>query len=204
MKRTLIVVLAVCFLITNIVCTKPATTEPLKSLSSDSEQNDAKGKAVTYIIKKGEHYCNPNPLKFTSKNELNFTAAFDSSCIYSTVNASNQNDINKLFGFSDCNTHHLENSARVGWRWSNDSLRIFGFVHNDGEMISQEITTAEIGSVINCRITCLDTQYEFEVNGKTVRLPRHCSDNYSRYKLYPYFGGDETAPHRIKIRLTEL
>jgi hypothetical protein len=71
-------------------------------------------------------------------------------------------------------------------------------------MIFQEITTARIGSVINCRITCLADQYKFEVNGKTVLLPRHCSGKYVRYKLYPYFGGDEVAPHDIKIYLNEL
>jgi hypothetical protein len=38
-----------------------------------------------------------------------------------------------------------------------------------------------------------------------VQLPRHCTgSNYTRYKLFPYFGGDEVAPHRIKIKITEL
>jgi len=202
--RALIILTAICFLVINIVCTKPATGIPQDAANGAVEQNDAKGKTVTYIIKKDSHYCKPNPITFTSKSRLIFTAVFDSSCIYQTVNPHNQNDINKLYGFSDCNTLHLLNSARVGWRWSNDSLRIFGFVHNDAAMISQEITTAPIGSVINCSITCLDTQYKFEVNGKKVLLPRHCSGKYTRYRLYPYFGGDEAAPHRIKIQITEL
>jgi hypothetical protein len=42
------------------------------------------------------------------------------------------------------------------------------------------------------------------VNGKTLFLPRHCSGTYRRYRLYPYFGGDEVAPHDITIKITEL
>jgi hypothetical protein len=204
MRRISVASLIICFLATNIDCTKPVSNKPLNSVNSTTEQDDAKGKAVIYLIKKGTHYCKPNPLRFSSKNTISFTAVFDSSCIYQTVDPSNQNEINKLYGFSDCNSHHLENSARIGWRWSNDSLRIFGFVHYGGEMISQQITTAQIDSVLNCCITCLDTAYEFNVNGNVLLLPRHCSGKYTRYRLYPYFGGDETAPHKIKIQLTEL
>ena len=28
--------------------------------------------------------------------------------------------------------------------------------------------------------------------------------NYTRYKLYPYFGGDEVAPHDITIQMADL
>src|SRR4051812_6906494 len=152
MKKSLFLFAAICFLATNIVCTKPATDKPSNIANSAIEQSDAKGKTVTYVIKKGAQYCKPNPLKFTSKSKITFTAVFDSSCIYQTVDPGNQDDINKLYGFSDCNDQHLENSARVGWRWSEGALRIFGFVHNNGEMIFEEITTAQIDSVITCSI----------------------------------------------------
>ncbi len=180
----------------NVVCTKDEQQQ-----TAVTEKN---GKPVTYLIKQGQHYSKPNPTVFTSVSAIIFDAVFDSSCIYTLTNTSNQNDINKLYGFSDCGTHHLENSARIGWRWSNDSLRIFAFVHNNGEMIYTEITTADIDSVIHCRITCLSSSYQFEVNGKIAELPRNCSGKYSRYKLYPYFGGDEAAPHDIRIQITEL
>ena len=32
-------------------------------------------------------------------------------------------------------------------------------------------------------------------------IPRACDMNYKRYYLYPYFGGDEVAPHTIKIKI---
>jgi len=204
MRKMFIICFALCFLAGNIVCTKSVTSN--ESAQSDASQADATtaNQTVTYIIPKGEHYPTPNPLVFTTASKVTFYAVFDSSCIYKTVDPQNQNDINKLYGFSDCNTQHLVNSARVGWRWSNDSLRIFAFVHNNSVMLYKEITTARIGRKINCSISCLADQYSFTVNNKTVQLPRHCTGNYTRYKLFPYFGGDEVAPHKIKIKITEL
>lgn len=189
-----------------ISCKKSVTdNEPVQTTVNSNEDDDlAAARSKLYMIYKGDNYCTPNPFVLTTKNKIAFTAIFDSSCIYTTVDPGNQNDINKLYGFSDCNTQHLVNSARIGWRWSKDSLRLFGFVHNDGNMIFQEITSAKIGSVITCRIKCLVDSYYFEVNGKTASLPRHCSGKYSRYKLLPYFGGDETAPHDIRIVIQEI
>ena len=159
---------------------------------------------TTYIIEAGQQFCTPNPQVVTTDSQLNFIAVFDSSCIYTTMNPSNQYDINKLYGFSDCETHHLENSARIGWRWNNDSLHIFAFVHNSGRIISKEITTVKINDDVRCNITCAENNYSFTANGKTVIIPRNCPGNYNRYKLYPYFGGDETAPHTITIKIKEL
>lgn len=207
MRKVYFICFTACFITANVVCTKPVIDNPASPGNHESSQDVSTAivnKTITYIIPKGEQFCTPNPLSFTSKNKLTFNAVFDSSCIYSTVDPKNQNDINKLYGFSDCGTHHLINSARVGWRWSNDSLRLFAFVHNDGNMLFKEITTAQIGSVINCVISCSTDQYTFTVNGKTAQLPRHCSGRYTRYRLFPYFGGDEVAPHRIRIKITEL
>ena len=122
MRKMVIICFTLCFLAGNIVCTKSVTSN--ESAQSDASQADATtaNQTVTYIIPKGEHYPTPNPLVFTSASKVTFYAVFDSSCIYKTADPQNQNDINKLYGFSDCNTQHLVNSARIGWRWSNDSL----------------------------------------------------------------------------------
>jgi hypothetical protein len=201
MRKIYIVCLILCFLAANSTCKKSVTDYKTSQSQADASTVN---QTITYIIPKGEHYPTPNPFVVTSASKVIFYAVFDSSCIYKTVDPLNQNDINKLYGFSDCNTQHLINSARIGWRWSNDSLRIFAFVHNNSVMLYKEITTAKIGRKINCSINCLADQYSFTVNNKTVQLPRHCSGNYTRYKLFPYFGGDEVAPHRIKIKITEL
>jgi hypothetical protein len=203
--KTIMLILLFAFVLV-ISCKKSVTdNKPAQTTVNSNEDEDlTAARSRLYIIYKGDYYCTPNPFVLTTKNKIAFTAVFDSSCIYATTDPHNQNDINKLYGFSDCNDHHLVNSARIGWRWSKDSLRLFGYVHNENNIIFQEITTAQIGSVITGRINCLANSYYFEVNGKTVLLPRHCSGKYPRYKLFPYFGGDETAPHDIKIVIQEI
>jgi hypothetical protein len=201
MKNSFAFFLLVCFLACNIVCTKPGVdnTDP-----TESDSSSLLNKTIVYLIPKGAQYCTANSLVFTKNNRIHFTAVFDSSCIYTTEQTGNQIDINKLYGFSDCGTDHLKNSARIGWRWSDGALRLFGYVHNDGQILFEEITTAQIGSEIDCIITCEPNSYSFDIDGKTASIPRQCSGNYDRYRLFPYFGGDETAPHDIRITITEL
>ncbi len=64
-----------------------------------------------YTIAEGQHFCNDNAYNTTSYSELKFLAKFDSSAIYSTMDPSRQNDINKLYGFSDNNTTQYQFSA---------------------------------------------------------------------------------------------
>jgi hypothetical protein len=52
-------------------------------------------------------------------------------------------------------------------------------------------------------LTISKNSYELRVNGVIKTVSRPCSGDYKRYKLYPYFGGDETAPHTIKIMIKE-
>lgn len=167
MQKILYTIMVLLILTGNITCTKSETALPGTVLQQEDAAMASQVPAVTpvtYLIPKGAQYCQPNPLVFTTKSKLSFAARFDSSCIYTTVDPANQDDINKLYGFSDCGTHHLDNSARIGWRWSNNALRIFAFVHNDGNMLFTEVTTAKIGTVIKCSIVCRDTSYVFTVN----------------------------------------
>ncbi len=194
------------FLCASASCSKQSSpTINATQTASTKDLSNSTAAYRTYIIKKGSNYCSPNPFRLTTKSTLRFNAIFDSTCIYKNVDSLNQKDINKLYGFSDCGSQHLVNSARVGWRWYNNELQLFAFVHNDGEILPEtSMGTAPIGSIINCRITCKPDVYEFEVNGLIKTLPRHCSGAYTRYILNPYFGGDEPSPQYIKILLNQL
>jgi hypothetical protein len=210
MKKSKLFLPALCAFIF-ITCTKDNYSKPTLSIQNQTTVNNgslspgvASGYKL-YTIKAGAHYCTPNPFVFTSKNELKFNAVFDSSAIYTVIDPKNAKDINKLYGFSDCGTHHLVNSARIGWRWYNNELELLAYVHLGGVIQPGVIiTTLPLRTIAKCRITCLADVYEFEVNGNIVQVPRGCSGSYTRYKLNPYFGGDETAPHEIKIAINEL
>lgn len=160
---------------------------------------------VQYTIPKGGKYCNQNTYKPVEYAELNFVVKFDSTAIYSTVQPANQGDINKLYGFSDNNSDHQQFSARFGWRWSDDSLQLFGYTYNNGIRESKKIGSVNIGDEIACSIKVTVNDYIFSLNNIRVSMQRRSKTPYAiGYKLYPYFGGDEMAPHNINIWIKEL
>lgn len=160
---------------------------------------------VRYIIHKGSQYCDENNFKSITCTELKFNVRFDSSAIYSTISPGNQYDINKLYGFSDNNADHHQYSARFGWRWSKDSLRLFGYVYNEGVRRSKELGSIQIGSENFCSIKVENGIYRFTLNETTDTLTRKSqAEQAVGYRLYPYFGGDEMAPHDINIWIKEL
>ena len=160
---------------------------------------------VKYSIYKGRHYSNKNSIEPLKASSLSFKVKFDSSAIYSSLNPENQTDINKLFGFSDNNAAHHLFSARFGWRWSDDSLRLFAYTYNEGERRFQEIGIIQPGVENDCSIAIKEDNYIFSLNGAKTAMPRASSTPIAEgYKLYPYFGGDESAPHDIFIWIKEV
>ncbi len=164
---------------------------------------------ITYTIPRGAHYAigyDSTHFEFIQANHLHFTAIFDSSAIYKTTDENNQDDVNKLYVFSDNQTSHHLFSARVGWSWYKDSLRLFGYTYNDSIRRIQQLAVVSIGLQIDCNIEIdtLKKLYLFTINGQTTPMPRMVKTPLIvGYKLYPYFGGDEVASHTITIRVRE-
>jgi hypothetical protein len=152
-----------------------------------------------YIISTGDHYCNRSAVTPVSLASMNFIVKFDSSAVYATTDPVNQFDINKLMGFTEGSDPHL-NSARIGWSFNNNALRLYAYVYNNGERISEEICSAPLNEEIDCFISIAADKYIFNVNDSQVHLSRiNNSSTANGYLLYPYFGGDETAPADISI-----
>ena len=164
---------------------------------------------VNYTIPKGAHYAtgyDSTHFEIIQANHLHFTAIFDSSAIYTTAIGNNQIDVNKLYGFSDNQASHHVFSARIGWSWNNDSLRLFGYTYNDSVRTIKPLAIVSIGRLIDCNIgiDTLHKQYLFTINGQTTPMPRTAkTPRIVGYKLYPYFGGDEMAPHTVTIKVRE-
>jgi hypothetical protein len=156
-----------------------------------------------YVIERGEHNSNRTPALKNDISVLAFQARFDSTAIYTTVKANNQGDINKLYGLSDCGSGHQENSARFGWRWYKNQLEILAYVYRDGQRDYKVLGTASFNVYHAYEIVFGMNQYVFKFDNATVTLPRHCDGSASGYKLFPYFGGDETAPHNVSIWIKE-
>lgn len=159
---------------------------------------------TTFVIPEGAHYSTQR-IAFFRGSEMRFNAIFDESAIYRTADPTNQADINKLYGFSDCTSHHHQNSARFGWRWYNDSLQIHAYIYEDGTRRSVLMGTVGLHETHEYAIRFDGPHYIFSLDGHEVTMPRGCDGNGGiKYRLWPYFGGDETAPHEIKIIVQDL
>lgn len=160
---------------------------------------------IQYTIFKGSQYCDKNNFIPIKLSRLSFKVKFDSSAIYKTSNPVNQMDINKLWGFSDNSATHHEFSARFGWRWSDNALRLFAYDYNNSIMSFKELGTVEIGKENSCSITVSGNKYIFNLNGSETIMPRASTTPEAiGYQLFPYFGGDESAPHSILIWIEQL
>lgn len=175
----------------------------LLALAASCQKEDEVNPAFnTYKIKSGNHHSE-RKIKKVSGSELKFAAVFDSSAVYFTQNPHNQGDINKLLGFSDCGSKHHSNSARFGWRWFDEKLEIFAYCYVNGEIVKDKVGEVNLGEENQYSITAVDNEYIFSLNGITKSYRRNCSGKLNGYQLYPYFGGDETAPDDVKILIRE-
>ena len=156
-----------------------------------------------FLLPKGKH-TSGYPVQMLQSSTLNATVYFDESAKYECNTEENQWDTNKLIGFSDCNSHHHENSARFGWRWLDSQLELLAYCYVDGETIIQELDTIPLNTQTEIEIRLLTDSYDFYIsNEKLASIPRSAKTckTGAYYMLFPYFGGDETAPHDISIYL---
>lgn len=183
---------------------KPSDDFTIQEGQAATRVSSTKTLFTKYTIRAGQHYCDQNTIKSVRTSEIKFMARFDNTAIYQTIDPLNQYDINKLWGFSE-GFDHQYNSARIGWAYNDGALRLYAYAYNNGVREYQEITPVSIDADITCSIKLSGNTYLFTVNGITVSLPRASSSlTASGYQLYPYFGGDEVAPHTIYIWLRNL
>jgi hypothetical protein len=192
------------FLIATLITLSAAGCVKSGEIISSPEPPKEEDLFTEYLIKKGHHYSNATSSEF-SGNKLDFEVIFDSSATYTTTAKENAGDINKLYGFSDCNTLHQLNSARVGWVWNSNALELYAYCYVNGERESRFLGIAPVNEAIRLTIRLTPTDYIFSFQETDTKVARHCSDsNTTGYRLYPYFGGNETAPHDIRILIREL
>ena len=173
------------------------------SLSIEMDHYQSNNDFKTYTIQKGDHRS-INAFEFVSASKFHFEVIFDSSAIYQTIEKANQADINKLYGFSDCFSSHQENSARFGWRWYKGNLELLAYCYVNGERTSKLISKIDLNRSYLCEIDIQDNKYIFRLNDEVREITRACTGSSFGYKLYPYFGGDERAPHNISIKIKDL
>jgi hypothetical protein len=156
---------------------------------------------TVYKINKGEHNST-NKVDFTTRERVSYKVIFTESCLYQIPNDDSL-DVNKLFGLSDASSHS-NHSARFGWRSSNQQIEIMTYVRRYGKIITEPIGKVDVGEVADYSIEILDTIYRFKFNSTVSTVKRESKYNGVRYHLWPYFGGNQTAPHLIEIYMKRL
>lgn len=133
------------------------------------------------------------------------------SCKYE-LHGEDAEDINKLFGVGYLPTHH-ENSVRFGWRYNVDTnfIEVFSYCYVDGERLIKKLCDCYCGVdyyfnlLIGSRSYFLDVSRTSTPNteiGQTIVHKHH--NKKLGYNLYPYFGGNQTAPRTIHIQINKV
>lgn len=160
-----------------------------------------------YVIEEGAHYSHrdgmpPRVASLFDGRHMDFDASFTPSCIYVPEDSS----INKLYGFTDCNSLVHQNSARFGWRVRADSsIDLYAYWYMSGMRGDHYMGNTKVNNVDQYEIWALQDYYYFRFNDKeyTTYRSKRCVHGV-RERLFPYFGGTPVAPHRMIIRILEV
>jgi len=165
-------------------------------LMSLSCKKDDSQKITIYTIEEGNHESDVFPKSVGKK--ISFKIKFDSTAIY-TLDPIDQYDINKLFGFNACNSHHHTHSARFGWRWLNGNLEIHSYSYDNKQRTIAFLQTVKINEWNIYTLEDTGFSYIYTINNTSWIVSKTSCKTAVRYMLFPYFGGTSEAPHTIKI-----
>jgi len=158
-----------------------------------------------YTIPAGEH-SSGSFINHPDNSRISFQFILDESAIYETEIAENQHDVNKIYGVSDFGLRHQKYSIRLGWRYLNNELELCWLRHEEGRHSAATIRTIDTDVIYNATIDIKTFYYVIVIDNDTTLVRRRPEGNWGllrRYYLYPYFGGNEYAPHDITIKIKE-
>ena len=133
---------------------------------------------------------------------------FYSSCKYDLNGIEDDADVNKLFGFGFY-PGHQKHSARFGWFYDNDAERIvlMAYCYVNGKRVSEYICEVQTNRIYYLKIITGANSYSFWVKDEQMDLlavETIFHDGKRRwfgYNLGLFFGGNNKAPHKMKIKI---
>jgi hypothetical protein len=159
----------------------------------------------TYVIPEGEHRSG-SFFSHPDNSRIKFHFILDESSEYISEIEENQSDVNKIYGFSDFGKSHQKYSIRIGWRYLNGATELCWLKREDGRLITGLIRDIDINTPYEAMIDIETFYYTITIDGDTTMVRRRPDGFWGtirRYYLYPYFGGNEFAPHDITIKIKE-
>jgi hypothetical protein len=149
---------------------------------------------MIYTIKKGKHRSTWFP-KITFKKSINFSFKF-------LTKISESEYTNKIYGLIDGIFPH-KNSIRLGFRREKGKLLACAIVYNNGIRTIKVLREINEDYTYICSIYKHVECYIITIDFERFVFPRTSKFNLFSFKLFPYWGGVETAKETIKIEINE-
>lgn len=171
-------------------------------------------------IYKHTHHALALPSLICPYDGVRFNISFNNTARYETKEVENQSDWNKLFGFTIGMFPSFKggfkppvhwNSVRFGWRYNplHDTIEVCPYIYKDGVVFYYgkemylPIVELDFGKVYKFSLVMnLRGIVHFDIDLGRENLLNYWMQ-YEKSDLgwmsWPYFGGDETAPHTIDI-----
>lgn len=165
-----------------------------------------------YRIKQGDHYAKISLFEKIGAMGWKIRSArlkfiFHSDCWWAPPRNADDQDLNKLAGIGYGTNHH-NNSVRLAWvpDFTRDGvIRLYGYTYDelksDPKFRYEFITNVMVRQPCQASIESTGKQYVITVNGVTVRMENTQADPNLCFRLFPYFGGNNTAPQDMTIEL---
>jgi len=165
---------------------------------------------VTYKIKKGKHRAWPFSFGlFYDKQRMEKVVEFDITAKYD-LRSTDNNDINKLFGWGYLNGLHHTDSVRFGWHWDSPlgKVALFAYCYVDGKRFMIPICRVSPNYKYLLQIDKIGKKYLLSVLDAGMRYRNYGSVEVTfthnkkiSYRLGCFFGGNNPAPHDITIKI---
>jgi len=149
-------------------------------------------------------------VRFSFRNKFSYKIKFDKNCLYN-LEGVDKWDINKLCGVNTSCGHHIQ-SARFGWRcMDGKNIEILAYCYNDkkriGGFVDYILGTVKPGEIFECSIAIEDNEFILSLKKDSeISIKKLEKSNTSwkfKYFLFPFFGGNMTAPHKMNIWIEE-
>ena len=158
------------------------------------------GQHQVFHIPKNDHYS-ARIIKKYNQNILTFAYRFDETAIYN-LNGIDHFDTNKLLGFK-YGLNPRKNSFRIGWRWSleDEYVIIAAYSYIDGIRSIKDIGYCFINEIYSAEIEETHEEVIYRFKDLTHRVSKSGNESGKKYYSFPYFGGNQKAPHDINIEI---
>lgn len=138
-----------------------------------------------------------NPI---SSNVVTGSTILNTTCTYE-LEDSTYDQINKLVGLGSGMNGVHKNSARIGWRYLNDSFELFAYWYVEGERSWSQLTTVAVGEEFTYLVSISEEGFLMDVNGISESVENPNDKLPKSYMLYPYFGGKYPNPNKEKMEI---